>query len=156
MTRIERSIAIASPPHEVFDVLCDPKQVPHWATIAESFPQSLEAPFTTGQAFDHAIRLSGVRLDARWRVVEYDAPRTVEYDVEGMAGGWLKMRQIVTPISGGSNVELEIDYGRGDSLAGSSDQVYVERRNEREAENSLNNLKHLVEARGNKDPQTSS
>jgi uncharacterized membrane protein len=58
------------------------------------------------------------------------------------------MRQIVRPTGGGSRVELDLEYELpGGFLGEAADRVYVERRNEHEAEHSLHNLKDLLENR---------
>ncbi len=54
----------------------------------------------------------------------------------------------VVPTDGGSRVELVVDYELPGSFLGELlDRLYVERRNEREAQHSLENLKDLVEGR---------
>ncbi len=56
------------------------------------------------------------------------------------------MRQVVVPTDGGSRVELVVDYELPGSFLGEIlDRLYVERRNEREAQHSLENLKDLLE-----------
>lgn len=58
------------------------------------------------------------------------------------------MRQLVHPTSRGCRVDLEVEYDLpGGVLGDIADKVYVERRNEREAEHSLQNLKEIVEGR---------
>ncbi len=58
------------------------------------------------------------------------------------------MRQVVVPTDGGSRVELVVDYELPGSFLGELlDRVYVERRNQREAQHSLENLKDLLEGR---------
>lgn len=60
----------------------------------------------------------------------------------------MTMRQRVVPVGAGSRVELELDYVLpGGFLGEALDRAFVERRNEREAENSLQNLKDLCEGR---------
>ncbi|HEV2069487.1 MAG TPA: hypothetical protein VGR26_06815, partial [Acidimicrobiales bacterium] len=62
--------------------------------------------------------------------------------------GSLTMRQVVVPTDVGSRVELVIDYELPGSFFGEVlDRLYVERRNEREAQHSLENLKDLLEGR---------
>lgn len=58
------------------------------------------------------------------------------------------MKQTVAPTNGGSRVELELDYELPGAFLGDLvDRAYLERRNEREAEHSLHNLKDLLEGR---------
>ena len=56
------------------------------------------------------------------------------------------MRQSVEATAAGSRLDLHVDYDLpGGVLGDVADRLYVERRNEREAEHSLQNLKDLVE-----------
>lgn len=147
MARIERSIEIERSPERVFDALCDVKTISQWATIAGDFEEVPDLPMAAGDIFRHTIRVSGVNLKTEWRVLELERPRYVLYEVEPEAGGWMKMKQSVSPTDRGSRVELEVDYELpGGFLGEALDRVYVERRNEREAEASLQNLKSLVES----------
>ena len=58
------------------------------------------------------------------------------------------MKQTVSAAGGGSRVALEIDYELPGGLIGQLiDRAYVEGHNEREAEQSLQNLKELLEGR---------
>lgn len=95
---------------------------------------------------DQSIRVAGVKLPTQWRCVDYDAPNLVAYDATSTGGGRLHMRQEVRVTGTGSTVTLSVDYDLpGGPLGDLADRVFVERRNEREAEHSLQNLKDLVE-----------
>jgi uncharacterized membrane protein len=57
------------------------------------------------------------------------------------------MKQTVVPTDSGCRVEVELDYELPGGLLGAlADRAYLERRNEREAEDSLHNLKDMLEA----------
>ncbi len=146
MTQIHRSIEIAAPPEAVFRELTDLHRLTRWSTITETH-EGPDDQLALGQEFDQTLRVAGVKLPSTWRVVEYDAPRVVAYDATSPGGGRLHMRQVVTPNASGSAVDLDVDYDLpGGVLGDLLDRLYVERRNEREAEHSLQNLKDLVEA----------
>ena len=144
VTEIQRSIEIEAPPEAVFRELVDLHRLSRWSTITESHtgPDVLEL----GQAFEQTIRVGGVKLATEWRCVELEAPRLVAYEATGPGGARLRMRQTVTPSSEGSRVELTVEYDLPGGVIGEVvDRLHVERRNEREAEHSLQNLKDLVE-----------
>ncbi len=91
--------------------------------------------------------MAGVSLPTTWRYTECD-PRLVAYEPKSPGSGSLTMRQVVVPTDGGSRVELVVDCELpGAFLSELLDRVYVERRNEREAQNSLEKLKDLLEGR---------
>ena len=146
MARIERSIEVLSRPEEVFELLTDLDRLSQWATVAGTTVEVPEKPLRAGQTFRHTIRVAGVDIEADWKVVALQAPELLEYEASAPGGGWLRMRQRVSPTEAGSRVDLEVDYELpGGFLGELADRVYVERRNEREAEHSLQNLKYLLE-----------
>lgn len=147
MTRVERQTEIDCSPEEVFDVLTDLDRLPDWATMVLENHDTPEKPLRTGQTFRQTIRIAGRNLTTEWEVAECDPGRRVAYKATGPGGSRLEMKQRVEPRDEGSRVELEIDYELpGGALGGAVDKIYVERRNEREIEHSLNNLKDLLES----------
>lgn len=148
MTRIERQTEIDRSPEEVFDVLTDLDRLPDWATMVLENHGTPEKPLRAGQTFGQTIRIVGRNLTTEWEVTECDAGRRVSYQATGPGGSRLEMKQRVEPRGQGSLVELEIDYDLpGGALGDAVDRIYVERRNEREIEHSLKNLKDLLESR---------
>jgi uncharacterized membrane protein len=147
MTRFERTIEIDAPPDAVFPELVDLHRLDRWSTITDSH-EGPEGNVEAGHQFKQSIRVAGIKLPTEWRCVQCDPPSTVVYEATSAGGGRLDMRQVVTPTAAGSRVELTVDYDLpGGFLGDLLDRLYVERRNEREAEHSLQNLKDLVEGR---------
>ncbi|MDP9442555.1 MAG: SRPBCC family protein [Actinomycetota bacterium] len=147
MTQIDRAIDIDAPPEAVFDELVDLHRLDRWSTITVSHEGSTDT-LQAGHEFKQSIRIAGINLPTEWRCVQYDPPNAVAYEATALGGGRLEMRQVVTLTDAGSRVELTVDYDLpGGFLGDLLDRLYVERRNEREAEHSLQNLKDLVERR---------
>ena len=148
MGHIERSVEISRPPEVVFDTLADLDRLTDWATIVVETRDISHTPVQDGATFRQTIRIAGRTLETEWRVVELERPRHVAYEATSADGGRMTMRQTVAPAGGGSRVELQIDYDLpGGVLGDLADLVYVERRNTRDAEHSLQNLKDLLEGR---------
>ncbi|MDP8957208.1 MAG: SRPBCC family protein [Actinomycetota bacterium] len=148
MTRVERTIEIDAPPERVFELLTDLDRLQEWATIAGDAENPPAKPLAQGATWKHKLKVAGVELEGDWNVVAIDPPRLVEYEANRSEGGWLKMRQRVAPAGGGSRVELEVDYELPWGVLGEAvDKLVVERRNDREAEESLQNLKNILEGR---------
>lgn len=147
MTRVERSIAIGVPPGRVFDELVSWDGLQRWSTITVDHTGPPRCGHV-GEAFEQTIRVAGLDLRTDWVVTEFDPPHVVAYRVAGPAGSGMLMRQHVTAHGTGSRVELEIDYdmpaGRFGRIV---DRVYARRRNRREADQTLANLKALLEDR---------
>lgn len=148
MSRIERRIEIERSPEEVFDVLTDLEALPRWATIVVETRAAPDRPLEAGATFEQTVRIAGVNLESSWRVVRLERPREVAYEAEGPAGGWLRMTQRLIPFEGVSRVELEVDYELpGGAFGEAVDRTFVERWNHRQAQQSLENLKDLLEGR---------
>lgn len=147
MTTIERTIDIQAPPQAVFRELTDLHRLDRWSTITASH-EGPERTLQSGDEFKQTIRVAGVPLPTEWRCIECDPPHRVAYEATAPGGGRLHMEQAVIAAGDASRVELTVDYDLpGGFLGDVLDRLYVERRNEREAEHSLQNLKDLVEGR---------
>jgi uncharacterized membrane protein len=146
MTKINRSIEIDAPPHQVFDELTHWDGLARWSTITSSHTGPARCN-DVGDEFDQTVRVAGVELDTHWRVTEHDAPNVVAYHATGPGQSSMDMRQTVTEAGDGSRVEIDIEYDLPGGVLGEAvDRLYAERRNEREAEHTLENLKQLLES----------
>lgn len=147
MTRIERSIEIDAPPERVFETLAHWEGLTKWSTITDSH-RGPETCTRVGDEFEQTIRVAGIGLETQWKVTRYEPPNTIAYRATGPGDSQMVMTQTVTPAAGGSRLELDIDYDLpGGVLGDVVDRLYVERRNEREAEHTLQNLKDYLEDR---------
>ncbi len=147
MTKIKRDISIHSRPEDAFEALANWSRLTDWSTVTHSH-DGADRCSGVGQEFDQQVRIAGVPLQTHWRVVEFEPPRSLAYEVTAMAGGRMTLRQQVVPSQDGTRVEIDVDYDLpGGFLGEALDRLYVERRNEREVEHSLQNLKELLEGR---------
>lgn len=80
-------------------------------------------------------------------MTEVARPRKIGYETTVPGGGRMETKQSISDSAGVSKVEFEIDYDLPSDLASLFDTDVAERRNERELEHSLHNLKDLAEAR---------
>jgi uncharacterized protein YndB with AHSA1/START domain len=145
MTKINRSIDIDAAPQRVFEELSHWDGLARWSTITSSHTGPARCN-DVGDEFDQTLRVAGVELQTHWRVTEYDPPHLIAYHATGPGQSSMDMRQTVTDAGDGSTVEIDIDYDLPGGVLGEAvDQLYAERRNEREAEHTLENLKQLLE-----------
>ena len=145
MAKIRRDIEVRATPEEAFEALIDWSRLSDWSTVTISH-DGADRGSGVGDEFDQQLRIAGVPLRTHWRVVEFQPPRSLTYEVTAMAAGRMTLRQEVSPSGEGSRVEFDVDYDLpGGFLGEALDRVYVERRNEREVEHSLRNLKDLLE-----------
>ncbi len=147
MAKIKRDIDIQVPPEDAFEALIDWSRLSDWSTVTQSH-EGADRCSGVGEEFDQQLRIGGVPLQTHWRVVEFEPPRSLAYEVTAMARGRMTLRQRVASSGEGARVEFDVDYDLpGGFLGEALDRVYVERRNEREVEHSLQNLKDLLEGR---------
>jgi uncharacterized membrane protein len=148
MAKIDRSIDINATGEEVFEVLTDLDLLPSWSTITVETHGTPRQPIEEGDSFEQTLRVLGRNIHSSWRVVELSRPRKVSYETEAVGGGSLRMVQTVEDSAGNSRVVMELDYELPGGLVGELfDSAYAERRNERELEHSLQNLKEFIEGR---------
>jgi uncharacterized protein YndB with AHSA1/START domain len=158
MADISKSVDINASGNEVFDVLTNLDCLPLWSTITLATHGTPRQPIEEGDTFEQTLRVLGASIETRWQVGELDRPRKVVYRAETPDGGVLRMVQQVRDSAGVSRVEVELEYDlpsgfvdeRAQSGADWIDEAFSGRRNERELEHSLHNLKELVEARSSR------
>lgn len=147
MPKIMRSIGIEAPPARTFEQLANWSELTTWSTITSAHTGA-DRCSGVGDEFEQKLRVAGIELESQWRVTEYEPPSLIAYEVTGPGASWMRMRQRVMSAPEGSRVEIDVDYDLpGGVLGDLVDKLYVERRNEREMEYSLHNLKELVEGR---------
>ncbi len=146
MRRIERDIDIAASPKRVFGELVSWDGLTRWSTITVDHDGPGRCA-NVGDTFKQTIRIGGIHLPTQWKVVEFTAPRAVAYEATGPASSFMRMRQeVFAGKLGGSTVRLEVEYELPAGVLGEvADKLYMHRRNEREAEHTLSNLKDLIE-----------
>jgi uncharacterized protein YndB with AHSA1/START domain len=147
MTRIERSVEIDAAPERVFHELETWDGLRRWSTITvdHTGPGSCSQ---VGETFQQTIRVAGLDLRTDWEVTEYDPPNLIAYRATGPGDSHMEMRQTVAATATGSRLELRIDYDLpGGALGDVVDRVYAQRRNQREADHTLANLKDLLDDR---------
>jgi uncharacterized membrane protein len=148
MTEIRKSIDIHASPEDVFSLLADLDRLPDWSTITVVTHDDPDQPLAKGSAFRQTLRIMGRQLETDWTITELDRPRHVAYEATGPAGATLRMAQTVEASRNGSQVSFEVDYELPGGAVGGLAAPLIERRNEREVEHSLHNLKEMAEHPG--------
>jgi uncharacterized protein YndB with AHSA1/START domain len=147
MGKIKKSIDINASGDEVFELMTDLDRLPQWSTITVETHGTPRQPVEEGDAFTQTLRVLGQPLEAQWRVTELARPHKISYETTAPGGGRMEMKQSISDSAGVSKVEFEIDYDLPQDLTALLETDVAERRNERELEHSLHNLKDLAEAR---------
>jgi carbon monoxide dehydrogenase subunit G len=146
MAQIRKTIEVDAAQDGAFSLLTDLDRLPDWSTITVATHDGPDQPLHTGDTFRQSLRIIGRPIDTEWTVTELDRHRHVAYEATGPAGARLRMAQTVDSTGVGSTVSFEVDYELSGSVFGDLSSL-AERRNEREVEHSLHNLKELAEHR---------
>jgi uncharacterized membrane protein len=147
MGKIKKSVDINASGDEVFTLLTDLDTLPTWSTITLETHGTPRKPIAEGDTFTQTLRVLGHSLEAQWRVVELSKDRKLAYETSVPGGGRMEMSQTISDSDGVSRVEFEVDYDLPEDVAAVLEGGVAERRNERELDHSLQNLKDLAESR---------
>lgn len=113
VTDIRRFRTIAAEPRAIWDVLADFGAISSWADIVDH--SCLLTPAVDGVAIGTARRVQLGRNTLVERITEFDPPRALAYDVDGLPGllGRITSRWTLTPSTGGTTVTLTstVDIG---------------------------------------------
>ena len=145
MSQVRKELGIDATPESVFALLTDLSRLPDWSTVTLETHDPTPGPMRKGDTFKQTLRILGRKLETEWLVTELDAPHQVAYQATGPAGAQLEMRQTVKDAGGGSTVAFDVEYQLPGGFIGDLAEFIAGRRNEREVEHSMQNLKDLAE-----------
>jgi uncharacterized protein YndB with AHSA1/START domain len=148
MTRVHCAIEIDAPPERVWDVVMDPHRLGDWVTIhrrVDDVPRRLER----GSTFEQTLNLRGAHLHVGWTVVDVDPPRRAVWEGQGPAHS---RASIVYELRADGKSGTLFDYTNefkppGGPLGAVAGRVLVGGLSQREAQRSLQRLKHLIESK---------
>lgn len=144
MAVIEKSIYIDLPPDELFDFgVYNPQRIPEWFEGVESVEPGANYP-ELGSKIDVVYKSAGVTFNALGTVVKLEHGKVYAADYEGMATG---VQTFTYEAKGdGTQLTLHFDYEMaGGGIGKIVDKLIVERQNTKNFEQSLKNLKAMVE-----------
>lgn len=141
MATISNSIHINAPVEEVFAYVTDPSNAPEW------FVGMTEASDITGSGvgmhYHWKYRMVGVPLQGEGTFIEYvPSERTV---LETKGGITSKFTYTFEAHEGGTKLSVETDYTIPIPVLGKLAEKLVLKRNQRESEMSLQNVKERLE-----------
>lgn len=144
MTKISASLVINKPIQEVFDYAASPHNGPAFIPNLNENSNVVPEQPGVGQKFDWRFNMGGVDLKGNAEVTEYDAPHKVKIVTSGDSSStWIYSFQ---EENGNTKVTLEVEYTVAETaLQRLVNRVVVERLNQRTAEQSLENLKTILE-----------
>jgi uncharacterized protein YndB with AHSA1/START domain len=147
MSTVHVKIVIEAPVERVFETVMDPHRLTDWVTIHRSVKDVSRDPTAKGATMDQQLHIRGFSFWVHWRLVDVNAPLRAEWDGRGPAHSRAKITYELSEHREGSTMfeytnEFTPPGGRLGSVAS---KFIVGAASEREARNSLERLKALVE-----------
>ena len=148
MSVVETSIDIEAPIDEVFQLAMDPDGTQEWVTISRGVVRHSGSPDTEGFTMDQKLCLRGVTFKVHWELVEVDAPRFARFEGRGPMRSKAFIENRLSERDGVTHYEYRNEFKPPlGPLGNAAQHVIAGGVPEREARESLQNLKRLAESR---------
>jgi uncharacterized membrane protein len=147
MSTVQVKIDIAAPIEQVWEIVMDPRRLKDWVTIHRSLKDVSDEPLRQGSTMDQVLAMRGVSFKVHWTLVEVNEPQRAEWEGRGPAHSQARIRY---ELSSNGDDRTEFGYTNeftppGGRLGHVASRVIVGATSEREANNSLERLKELLE-----------
>ena len=145
MATINKSIDIDAPAERVFEMLTDPKRLPEYAPGLISVENIRQTEQHIGDSFRATYSVLGLHFSMTFTATEYEEPTKLTTRFEGgMKGTWT---WLLEPRGKSTHLTTKMEYEMaGGALGKAMNAMLVERMNEKNAEQLLENLKLVSEA----------
>jgi uncharacterized membrane protein len=147
MSSVQVKIDIAAPIERVWETVMDPHRLKDWVTIHRSVKEVSDEPLRKGATMDQVLHMRGVSFRVHWTLVDMNEPTRAEWEGRGPAHSEARIRY---ELSSNGDEQTEFGYTNeftppGGRLGNVASRVIVGAASEREANNSLQRLKQLLE-----------
>lgn len=147
MSTVSAKIEIDAPIERVWETIMDPTRLGDWVTIHKSVTNVSDSPLRAGSTMDQAMHVRGLTFHVHWTLMALDSPRHAEWEGGGPARSTAVIRY---ELASGNNGRTTFHYTNefhppGGRLGSVASRMIVGATSEREARNSLQRLKALVE-----------
>jgi uncharacterized protein YndB with AHSA1/START domain len=140
MSEVITSITIDAPPEKVWEVVMDPHRLEEWVTIHRKLNSASK------DEMDQTLHLRGVNFHVHWELEECDAPTHAVWRGRGPARSHAETEYRLTAVDGGTRFAYRNEFKAPlGPLGAVASRALVGGLPEREAHQSLRNLKSLVE-----------
>ncbi len=147
MSAVHVKIDLNAPIDRVWETVMDPSRLKDWVTIHRAVRDVSDRQLHKGSTMDQILHLRGVSFRVHWTLVDVNAPTLAQWEGRGPAHSRALIRYQLTPNGDdGTMFEYTNEFTPpGGRLGIVASRVIVGAASEREAGNSLQRLKHLVE-----------
>jgi uncharacterized protein YndB with AHSA1/START domain len=146
VSEVVTSIHIAAPPEQVWALALDPERLQDWVTIHRQLHGHSGGALREGYEMEQTLCVRGVNFKVHWDLVTCDRPHHAEWHGRGPARSRAETEYRFTAVGGGTRFDYRNAFhaplGPLGAVAGRALVGGVPRR---EAEASLQRLKHLAE-----------
>ena len=140
MSEVITSITIDAPPERVWEVVMNPHRLEEWVTIHRRLDSASDGEMT------QTLCLRGVHFHVHWELATCEAPRHAVWEGRGPARSHAETEYRLTPVDGGTRFAYRNEFRAPlGPLGAVASRALVGGLPEREARESLRNLKSLVE-----------
>jgi uncharacterized protein YndB with AHSA1/START domain len=149
MSTVQVAIEIAAPIERVWETVMDPHQLQSWVTIHRSIAGVSGPPAVKGAKMDQVLVMRGVPFKVHWLLADVDPPRMARWEGRGPAHSSALIRYELDPLGDGLTRFSYTNefHAPGGVLGNVASRVVVGHASEREANQSLAQLKRLLESR---------
>lgn len=149
MSTVSAEIVIDAPISRVWETVMNPERLGDWVTIHKSVSNVSHSPLRHGSTMDQAISVRGFTFHVHWTLTALEIPCAADWEGGGPAHSRALIRYRLSGEEQGPTTfqytnEFHPPGGRLGNVAG---QMIVGATSEREANNSLQRLKRLLEDR---------
>ena len=146
MTLVTASIDIAAPRERVFGVVLDPARLNEWVTIHRKVNDADGGSPHEGYEMEQTLCLRGVNFKVKWTLTRCEPGRSATWEGRGPAHSYARTAYRLSDRDGGTHFEYENEFKPpGGFLGKAASRVVVGGVPQREAQESLKQLKRLLE-----------
>ncbi|MEJ7717497.1 MAG: SRPBCC family protein [Thermoleophilaceae bacterium] len=145
MGKVTTSIDIDASPEDVWAVVTDLRRLGDWVTIHKDFPEPPPDEVSKGVTFEQTLELAGTAFDVEWTAKSVEESKRLEWEGKGPAGTKARTEYRLSEHDGGTRFDYENEFELPGGALGRIAGGAVDSRSEKEAEESLERLKALVE-----------
>jgi uncharacterized protein YndB with AHSA1/START domain len=148
VSAVNATIEIDAPPEKVWEVVMDPQRLGEWVSIHRKLGKVSDTPLKRGSELEQTMCLRGVNFKVKWEVAQLSDGKSTEWEGKGPARSKARTKYVLSENSDGGtcfDYENEFKAPMG-PLGAAASKALVGGLPEREAKNSLQALKKLVES----------
>jgi uncharacterized protein YndB with AHSA1/START domain len=147
MSAVHVEIDIDAPIERVWETIMNPNRLADWVTIHRSVSGVSAHPDQRGATMSQVLHMRGVSFKVHWKLVEVNAPNLAKWEGRGPAHSQAHILYELTPRG---ETRTHFAYTNefktpGGTLGNVASRVVVGNASEREARNTLAQLKRLLD-----------